>query len=518
MATCANELPSSSKTLPKPALSTPSGGAAAVERPSRIAEEIWRTLPQGGRVVVRELCDENQQLREENQQLRDDAREAGSHPTLNSSNSSLPPSSDRPWDKPVKRKKARGRKRGGQKGHAPHVRSLVPPERVKHVKDYYPSKCVHCESDFQGDDEGTDDVRRHQVLDLPEIVPDVTEHRLHARTCPHCKRRTRARLPKEVPAGNFGPRITALIAVLAIAHHMSKRQIKALLHDLLDVDIAIGTVVDLQVVATEALAQPVEEVHEQLKASEGVTHQDETKWPEAGKDKYAWVTASGPYAYYEVGCSRSGETLVRQLGGPAFKGNVVSDRYAAYKCYPMEKRGICHSHLIRDYQKIADRGEHVEEIGSTLLNLERDIFSAWHTFKDGSIPREDLQSKLVDISVPYEAALLRGMAVEDPKVAGMCANIYGHWEAIWNFGWVEGMEPTNNEAERTARPLVVLRKKCFGTQSALGSLFVARMATVIETCRRQGRSVHQFLQKALEAHYGRTAPPSLVVTAAPNSA
>ncbi|MBI3778165.1 MAG: transposase, partial [Gammaproteobacteria bacterium] len=229
------------------------------------------------------------------------------------------------------------------------------------------------------------------------------------------------------------------------------------------------------------------------------------------KNGYAWVTVSGPYAYYEIARSRSGEVACRQLGGPEYKGHPVTDRYVAYRCYPMEMRGICHSHLVRDYQKIADRSEDVKEIGETLLGLEYEIFSAWHLFKDGKMDRPDLQVRLNEISKPYEAALLMGAAVDDSKVAGMCSNIYIHWPAIWNFGWVEGMEPTNNEGERGARLLVTWRKKCFGTQSASGSLFVGQMATVIETCRRQCRSAFGFVADALTAYMSGGTPPSLIV-------
>jgi len=447
----------------------------------------------------------------ENRELKERVRDLEARLNQNSSNSSQPPSSDRPWAKPQRKRRIRGGKRGGQKGHPPHLRQLAPPDRVHHVQNHFPTVCPHCACGLPGGEETPGNPYRHQVIDVPQIVPEVTEHRLHYRDCPQCGRRVRASLPSDVPRGNFGPRVGALAAVLAVAYHLSKRQVKELLHALLGIDIALGTIVDIQTVASKALAAPVEEVHEALKQCE-VAYQDETKWPEAGKSGYAWVTASGPYAYYEISRSRGGEVARSLLGGSKFNGYVVTDRYAGYTCYPMERRGICHAHLERDYQKIVDRGEVVRPIGESLLVLESDIFKAWHAFKDGKIDRTDLQQCLFDIAVPYQNLLLQGVQqVDDFKVAGMCANIHKHWEAIWNFGWVEGMEPTNNEGERTARHLVVLRKKCYGTQSAGGSLFVARMATVFETCRRQGVNVLEFVTDAFRAYMHGTSPPSLVV-------
>jgi len=478
-----------------------------VERPTRIPEKVWESLSEDAQILMHGLCEE---IRE----LKDLVRDLSARVKQNSSNSSLPPSSDRPWDKPERKKKVRGRKRGGQKGHPPHVRQSFPPDRVQHVEEHYPTDCLHCSNSLGASNEEPDEPSVHQVLDLPEIVPIVTEHRLHYRTCSHCKKRTRAALPTGVSQSNFGPTVSALVAVLAVGFHLSKRQVKDLLQTLLNVDISLGAVIDAEKVASSALAAPVGAVHEAMSHC-NVVYQDESKWPEAGKGGYVWVMASGPYAYYEIARSRGGEVARSLLGGPKFNGYSVTDRYAGYNCYPMERRGICHGHLIRDYQKIADRSEEVKPIGKGLLKLEGTIFKAWHAFKEGKIDRPDLQQKLVDIAIPYEKFLRQGMAQDDSKVSGMCENILGHWEAIWNFGWVEGMEPTNNEGERAVRHLVVWRKKCFGTQSASGSLFVARMATVVETCRRQGINLLKFVGDAIRTHIAGASPPSLIVAISP---
>lgn len=143
------------------------------ERPARIPESLWESLSPEFKLLVYELCEENRQLLAR-------IRDIEARSKQNSSNSSLPSSQDRPWDKPVKRKKARGGKRGGQKGHPPHLRQLIPAERVQHVENHYPSECRHCSSQLQNraEEEGADDFQRHQVVELPEITPQVTEHRL----------------------------------------------------------------------------------------------------------------------------------------------------------------------------------------------------------------------------------------------------------------------------------------------------------------------------------------------------
>jgi transposase len=84
------------------------------------------------------------------------------------------------------------------------------------------------------------------------------------------------------------------------------------------------------------------------------------------------------------------------------------------------------------------------------------------------------------------------------------------WEALWTFTQVEGVEPTNNVAERALRPAVLWRKGSFGSDSTAGSRFAERMLTVIATCRQQGRQLLAFLVAAGEATLRGTPAPSLL--------
>ncbi len=92
----------------------------------------------------------------------------------------------------------------------------------------------------------------------------------------------------------------------------------------------------------------------------------------------------------------------------------------------------------------------------------------------------------------------------------MCKELYNHRDGLWTFTKVEGIEPTNNTAERSLRPAVIYRKLSFGTQSAKGSRFIERILTVSETCRMQGRSVFEFMVDAVTAHFANQTSPSLL--------
>ncbi len=82
--------------------------------------------------------------------------------------------------------------------------------------------------------------------------------------------------------------------------------------------------------------------------------------------------------------------------------------------------------------------------------------------------------------------------------------------ALWLFVEVEELEPTNNSAERAIRPAVLWKKTSFGSQSENGSIFVARMLTVVSSLRSQNRNVLEFIQETIRAHRQGFSTPSLV--------
>src|SRR3954471_15895088 len=148
----------------------------------------------------------------------------------NSTNSSKPPSSDPPSVKRRPPTPASGKKRGGQPGHRHHPRALVPPEQLRQVIECKPEGCRWCGHDLHGDDP---EPIRHQVAEVPPVLPVVDEYRRHRLKCPRCGTSTCAALPPGVPQGAFGPRLRAILSVMAGAYRLGKRPIRQLAFDLL---------------------------------------------------------------------------------------------------------------------------------------------------------------------------------------------------------------------------------------------------------------------------------------------
>src|ERR687885_22757 len=144
-----------------------------------------------------------------------------------------------------------------------------------------------------------------------------------------------------------------------------------------------------------------------------------------------------------------------------------------------------------------------------LAEIER-LFSLWHRFHAGEFGREELQRRLIPLQARLGRLLRRGQENADPKAAGLCRELRKWWPALWTFAREDGVEPTNNAAERALRPAVLWRKGSSGADSEAGSRFAERLLTVVASCRQQARSLLAFLVAAAEAALQGSPPPSLV--------
>jgi transposase len=171
----------------------------------------------------------------------------------------------------------------------------------------------------------------------------------------------------------------------------------------------------------------------------------------------------------------------------------------------------CWAHLKRDIQKLIDSSDNqVKRLGHDLMRQQKLLFQHWRRYKAGDIQWKTFQRLVRPIRREFDSLLLRGEWSGNPRLVGMCKCLYKDRRWLWTFTEVEGIEPTNNAAERALRPAVIYRKLSFGTQSAAGSRYVERILTVTETCRVQGRSAYAYLIAAMEAQFAEAPAPSLL--------
>jgi transposase len=427
-----------------------------------------------------------------------------------SQNSSCPPSSDPP-DAPARPQgPASGRKRGAQPGHERHARQLLPANEVDEVIEHHALVCPECQAALAVDLPDVGEAERQQIWDLPEVKPHVTEHRYHRVTCPHCGAEVEAERPADVPAGAFGARVVALVGLLHGRYRLSVREIVALLLDIYHLPISPGAISDLCQVLSQALAASYTESQTAASTAEQA-NVDETGWKQAGRRRWLWVMVSVASTVFLVATQRSAKALKRLLGA-AFQGIVTSDRFKAYLTWPVERRQICWAHLKRNWVAFSELPEPIAAWGQQALAQITDLFALWHRFQNGELDRPALQTAMQPVQAQLRQLLEQGQALPLHKVQAFCRDLLHLWPALWTFLAVAGVEPTNNAAERALRPAVLWRKGCFGTQSERGDLFVARILTIVTTCRQQDRHVLTFLTDSVRAYWTSQPAPALCHT------
>jgi transposase len=416
-------------------------------------------------------------------------------------NSSLPPSTQHPHAKPPQRKPKSKKRRGGQPGHKKHERPLIPTDQCDEVESLKPTECRRCGAKLSGRDP---DPLRHQVWELPPIEPHVSEYQRHRLPCPSCGETTCAQLPDGVPAGQAGPRLVALTALLMGCFRQSKSRTALFLSTVLRQPCSTGWVVKLQNQATDALRPAYDGLAAQL-PHEPVLSLDETATKEGTAKCWLWTYVAKNFTLFAVRPSREASG-VSDLLGEHFAGIVHCDRARMY--LSLERLQWCWAHLKRDFQALADQHDgQAKRLGYDLLRGTRELFGHWANYRDGTISRAALQRRMAPVRRTVERLLLRGIASGNRLLVGMCRELHAHRAWLWAFVRQEGVEPTNNASERALRHAVIWRKLSFGTQSAKGSRFVETMLTVIETCRQQKRSVFDYLVEAVQARFsGRTTP------------
>ena len=419
-------------------------------------------------------------------------------------NSSLPPSTEHPHAKPPRDKKKSKKKRGGQPGHPRHERKLIPSEQCSKVIALYPKTCRRCAAELKGEDP---DPLRHQVWELPVIEPEVTEYQRHRLECKCCGETTCASLPEGVPNGQSGPRLVAFVGLLMGHFRQSKRRAAFFLQDFLGMPCCPSLTVKMQNQVTAALDQPYDELKQSL-ADEKHLNMDESPTKQGNQKAWLWTAVAAKIAVFAIFSSRKA-TALPKLVGDSFSGIINCDRAKMY--WRAERLQWCWAHLKRDFQALIDHQEpQVRRLGHDLMRQVRLMFDTWWRYKLKKITWDQFRREMTPIRAEVNRLLLRGVFSGNARLVGMCNELYNHRDWLWTFADVQGIEPTNNTAERALRPAVIYRKLSFGTQSAAGSRFVERMLTVSETCRLQGRSIFAYLTAAVEAHFHRKSSPSLL--------
>ena len=430
--------------------------------------------------------------------------------------SSRPPSMDPPKTRAQRRAEARAKAKelmrrereqrtaGGQPGHQGAGRELKPSDQVDEIVDHFPEQCGNCGARFDEEQRrpGGRSGRfgRRQVAELPPISVRWTEHRTHQLRCRSCRARTSARLPDPIVGCAFGPRLQAAIVTLTAGYRVSRRGITELARELFGVELSTGAVDAICQRTSEALAGPHLHLQDWV-LDQAAVHVDETGWRTRGEGRALWAATTPGAVFLEIAehCNRE---QFNALVGSSYPGIVISDRWNGYSHLDPQRRQACWSHIKRDFRRHADGLAEQKTFGEHGSELTRHVFAAWRAYQHEHHDRRRLKSEIEPIQTELRTLLEQA----SPNKARnrwhrqFANNLLKIWPALWTFVAVDGIEPTNNPAERALRAPVIHRKLSLGSQSKTGERFAERALSAAGTCRAQRRSLFTYLSELLVAH------------------
>lgn len=486
-----------------------------------ISEREWQATPERVREVIAGLVRRIEQLEQQQKELRAENERVREQLQQNSKNSSQAPSQDKVKGFKPKPSSEKKKKRGGQPGHEGHSRSLYAPDACQRIEEHLPETCRRCGKPLRGSDATP---HRVQIVELPDIRPVVEEHRFHQLECNHCGAKTRARDEVILNHSGYGERLVASVSMLSGVYRQSHQMVKSLLKDVFGIKISVGSINHLRQEVSDALADPVISAQHYVQQQAQINI-DETSFPQKNADGgnpqskkgWLWVMVTPSVSYFEVSLSRS-QAVAKQLLGECVSAIIGSDRYSAYNWLALEQRQVCWAHLKRDFTRIAQRSGVSAQLGAALLKEQKALFEQWHRVRDGTGSRAEFIAAVAPIRERVKAVLEEGAGYEleeiknTPlaKTARTFQQLLKVEPALWTFVSTEGVEPTNNVAERAIRPAVLWRKTSFGSHSTAGSLFVSRILTAVTSLKAQNRSVLDFLSETVLAARNASHPPSLL--------
>jgi transposase len=289
--------------------------------------------------------------------------------------------------------------------------------------------------------------------------------------------------------------------------HASYRTIREFLRDVIRVDVTSGYLAKVIGKASAALKAPYDELLEAL-PTEAVLNIDETGHKNLGKRHWTWCFRALLFVLFKVDPRRSSDVLIEVLG-KEFKGVIGADYFSAYHKY-MGSFGVllqfCLAHLIRDVKYLTTLPDKVtQNYGNRVLDKLRAMFKVIHRREtmDPDAFQRALELARDDLIKTAKCAPQRGEA------QNMAKRFRTNADSYFRFITTPGVEPTNNLAEQAIRFVVIDRRITQGTRGENGQRWSERIWTTIATCTQQGRSVFDFLNDAVTAHFHGKVAPSL---------
>lgn len=432
---------------------------------------------------------------------------------LDSKTSSKPPSSDllqkseKKKPKIEQQKNTAKRKPGGQPGHVGKTRKGF--DRVDRYEILRPQRCRSCgNTEFEIDPV---QVKSQQVAQLVERPIEIVEYRRHSCQCQDCGAIETADWSRDIiPGQDLGVRLQGFLGWMGNYGHLPYEKQQEMLWELGQIEIGRGTLVATNQRVEQAIAPRVSQLSTWVKQQQPNVHVDETPWSVQGAKEWLWVVAHPQFCLFHAADTRSRAELETQLG-TEYQGVLSSDDYSVYNGYPVAAQQKCLAHLRRHFLKLSQLpGQDNQGIGKAFVSL---IDQAFQNYQQWQLSGDEVTDNdwVIQFKVSLQLTLKQWISKAGATARTLLRSLQDKSEQWWYFLDHPEVPPDNNLAERSLRLAVTKRKVSGGSRSRERFQHTANLLSVVQTCRRQGRSVIDFFVQALKAHLtDASSSPSLL--------
>lgn len=456
------------------------------------------------------LTDYEQELASKNQRIK----ELENQLSKNSQNSSKPPSTDQPYNKPSpkSRRIKTGKRPGGQKGHKGSTLKMVetPDEYVHHKVE----RCTSCGCNLA--DIRVKKISRRQVYDLPPLNIRVVEHQSEIKTCScGCQN---SNFPAAVSHYvQYGPRIKGLMVYLQNYQLLPYSRTSELIEDLFVHKISCGTLYNTQKQAYNRLENFEIDLKTVLTLA-AVAGFDETGFRVLTSCWWLHSCSTDSHAYYEVHKKRGNEAMDEIGILPNFNGIAIHDFWKSYLKYTCT-HGLCNAHLIRELTFIHERlteedetwAKELIELLLEIKNTKEEAIRAGKTFLTNDVLKrfDEEYDKIIKRGLdanPFSPPVYAKGQKKKPgrhkktKQRNLLERLRDYKTDIIRFCKNFSVPFDNNFSERDIR-MMKLKQKISGCfRSKQGALYFARIRSFIISARKQKRNILQDLTDIFETN------------------
>jgi transposase len=431
---------------------------------------------------------------------------------LDSKNSSKPPSTDllkkseKPKPTSQEEESKPKRKPGGQPGHQGSTRKGF--NRIDRVSILSPVQCEHCGSSLA--EAAVVKTQKQQVAQLVARPIEIVEYQRQHCQCVHCGQVSAPAWDAQMlPGQDLGIKLQSLLGWLGNYAHLPYEKQQELLWELGEIEVGVGTLVTTNQRVQEGIVPSVTQLETWIQETQPDIHVDETPWIVKGVKEWMWVFGHQEFCLFRAADTRSRAELEAQLG-QSYGGTLCSDDFSVYNGYDVTAQQKCLAHLRRHFQKLElQPGLYNQDIAQVFIKL---IDEAFHHHRIWRLTPEPDQYRAwaTEFKTRIDQQITNWKVKAGSRARQLLCSLEDKRQQWWYFLEHPHVPPDNNLAERYLRLAVTKRKISGGSRSMERFEQTAKLLSVVQTCRRQGRSVIAFFGQALKATLGLGVVPSLI--------